>query len=390
MGAAAVAITAARSPLVELPTVSDPVVSVVIVTHGASPVVFDAVSALRRHTPELPFEVLVVANPDNGQRSSELLHRSTSGVRLVEPEVNLGFGGGNHLGAGLARGELVAFVNPDLIVTEGWLPPLVRALDDPAVAIAAPVLLHRDGSVQEAGQVIFADGGTDPICGPRLFPGDRSVLFARDVDYASAACWLIRRSTYHELGGFDPAYHPAYFEDADLGLRVEAAGLVTRLVTDRPVVHLLGGGGDTPASTAIAMRRVFEQRWAATLAAHCARPTAPAEALAARDRRCRQRTLVLLSTGDLPAEEVVGAIDEVGRAAAERPRDRVTLAVDRLVDAERHRRRWCPQGLELVVGSLEPLLAARRRWATEVRWLGEGAAVLAASVAGSAPWAGGR
>lgn len=390
MARPAVETTAARSPLVEVPVAAAPLLTVVIVTHGESPVVLDAVSALRRHTLEHPYEVLVVANPDGTQRSSELLRRTTSGVGLVEPEANLGFGGGNGLGVELARGDLVALVNPDVIVTEGWLPPLVRALGDPAVAIAAPVLLHPDGSVQEAGQIIFADGGTDPIGGPRLFPGERSVLFARDVDYASAACWLLRRATYHELGGFDPAYHPAYFEDADLGMRVEAAGLVTRLVTDRPVVHLLGGGGDTSVETALAARRVFEERWAAILPTRCARPATPADALCARDRRCHRRTLVLLSASDLPAAEVADVVERVGRAAVERPRDRVSLAVDRLVDAERHRRRWCPQGLELVVGPLDEVLRVRRRWATEVRWAGPTAAALAERVAGSTAWADGR
>jgi len=267
------------SVLIDWPRVDAPAVSAVVVTYGDAVVrsgtLLRTVAALKRHHRRdvLPTEVVAVVHPDpSGATAAAWLRATTRGVHIVEPGRNLGFGGGCDAGIARARAEVIALVNPDLEVTEGWLEPLVAALDDPRVAIAAPPLLNPDGTVQEAGQVIFSDGGTEPIGGPRLWTGDRNAIwFDRDVHYASAACWVLRRATYDRLGGFDPAYFPAYFEDADLAMRAAQQGLVTRLVVARPVVH--HHDDPTPAAQALAQasRRVFERRWARELTLQPAR-----------------------------------------------------------------------------------------------------------------------
>ena len=370
-------VTAARSPLVVWPRVGDPVVSVVVVTHGPAPTLLATLAALSRHhrPGELPTEVIVVVHPDaTGADAQGWLEESSAGIALVTPGENRGFGGGNGLGVEVACGEFLALVNPDLVVTEGWLEPLVAALEDPAVAIAAPVLLHPDGRIQEAGQVVFADGGTDPIGGPRMFDDDRAVMFDRDVDYASAACWVMRRDLFVSLGGFDPAYHPAYFEDVDLALRAEAAGYVTRLVVDRPVVHDHATTAPSEATLALARRsrQIFEQRWAEVLRRHVARPddgiVNEALALAARDRTCAHRRLVVAgpnATGDVDAY-----LDEVATLARNRPRDRITVVMDPATCDVRARESWyrrlAPAGAELVIGDPLDVLERRRSWCTAV------------------------
>ena len=119
--------------------------------------------------------------------------------RVIQAGENLGFAAANNLAVAETSSEFIGFLNPDLELTEGWLPPLLAALEDPAVAIAAPVLLHTEGHIDEAGQVVFSDGGSLAIGGAD-WPGGRdsypTVMFDRDVDYASAACWAMRRSTF--------------------------------------------------------------------------------------------------------------------------------------------------------------------------------------------------
>lgn len=288
--------------MINWPVMADPAVSVVVVTYGdtvaQSGTLGRTLAALSRHHRRrlVPLEVIVVVHPDDtGASTSAWLHANTQGLRIVEPGRNLGFGGGCDAGIAAARAEVIALVNPDLEVTQGWLEPLVAALDDPEVAIAAPPLVHPDGSIQEAGQVIFADGGTEPIGGPRLLSDDReAVWFSRDVDYASAACWVMRRNVYFRLGGFDPAYHPAYFEDADLAMRAQQAGLVTRLVIDRPVIHHHDPPTPTAQALAQASRVVFQRRWAQVLGGHVARPADGIldrhTMMAARDRPARLRS----------------------------------------------------------------------------------------------------
>ena len=351
---------------VDVPPCTEPVVSIVIVTYGTDDVVLDALTAVARHT-TVPHEVIVVDNPAPGRSTRDLLRTTTAGVTVVTPDENLGFGGGCDAGVERARGDLVCFLNPDVIVTEGWITPLMAALDDPVVAVAAPPLLDPDGTLQEAGQAVLADGFTMAIGGPELFPGDTGQLFDRDVDYASAACWLVRRDEHLERGGFDRRFHPAYFEDADYGLRVERAGQVTRLVAARPVVHLRGGGG-AGRDYELSSRALttFRELHAEELLGRPQRPDDTAGALALRDRRCRNRVLHVAREPD--GERVAECFRAALHAAERAPRDRVTFVTD-------HRDSLTPTelaaarraGLEVVVVSeVDVFVASRADWATQV------------------------
>ena len=342
--------TAASSPRIAIPGAdTEPLVSIVIVTYGTGPIVVDALDALERHTAS-DHEVIVVDNPpsDGRSRSAEML-RPIASIRLIEAGQNLGFSGGNNLAAQHASGEFLCFLNPDVIVGAGWLEPLVAALGDPAVGIAAPVLVNRDGSLQEAGQLVYDDGCTAAVGGPEVMPGDWSNAFCRDVDYASAACWVVRRDEFLALGGFDERYRPAYFEDVDYALRVEQAGQRTRLVADVPVVHEHGSGASSK-TVAIAERSrdTFRSRWVHELARRPSRPDDRWTAIDNRDRLAQRRSLTVAWIADCGRRRWEQALDDAADDAARRPRDRVTLLTDRDPTPERAAaaRR---SGLEVVV-----------------------------------------
>lgn len=254
-------VTGSPAPVATFPPVDEPDVSIITVTFGTGPVVVEMLRSLAAAAEHggPSFEVIVVdhPHPDVGDRTITDLRLSTAGVHVVQPATNLGFGGGCEAGALTARAPVLAFVNPDVEVPPGWLAPLVDALDDPDVAISAPVLVDRDGTVQEAGQRLDATGATSPI---RVAPSS-STGPVTTVDYASAACWVVHRSTHERLGGFDPMYHPAYFEDVDLALRARADGRRCVVVHDVRVVHHGGGGVPGEAAPASAQRELLRSRW---------------------------------------------------------------------------------------------------------------------------------
>lgn len=351
-----------------------PVVSIIIVTYGTGPVVLEALDAVARSTP-IAHEVIVVDGlpPDPQSRTSRLLGDRTD-IRLIEANDNLGFAGSNELGVEQAHGELLCFLNPDVIVGPGWLEPLVGALDDPVVGIAAPVFLNDDGSLQEAGQLIFADTFTSPVGGPDVMPGDDVNVFSRDIDYASAACWLVRRSEHVARGGFDRRYHPAYFEDADYALRVEAGGQRSRLVADVPVVHRRGQGtGHREATVGQATHARFCSMWAERLAEQPQRPSTDATVIVGRDRLVDRRIVVVAWSDRTTEAEFSAAFDRAVLRAADMPRSRVTLLTDVRVTAEQ-RANARAAGLELVVAppDRESAEAARSATADEIVRIGSG------------------
>jgi len=282
---------------------------------------------------------VVVTQPDEtGERA--IVPSTAREIRIDE---NLGFAGANNLAVAETSSEYLAFLNPDLELTEGWLDPLIEALNDPAVAIAAPVLLNNHGDIDEAGQAVFSDGSSLAMGGSHWpeFPNSyASMMFDRDVDYASAACWVMRRSTFNELGGFSTAYYPAYFEDNDFGQRAQHAGYVTRLVSARPVVHHHEGASADRRALAERSRATFESTWSEHLRSKPDRSVLDTDASLVRDHLCATTNVEHVTSRN------IGACAE--RAAAD-PRNRYIAVIDENDDVPLHllRRQHAAHGLEI-------------------------------------------
>jgi GT2 family glycosyltransferase len=257
MTVAGVLVTGSPAPAADVPPADRPLVSVIVVTYGSGRIAIDTLRSLVRSIGDIDYEVVVVDNlhPRQPERTARELALFTRGVRLVRPGRNLGFAGGCEFGVLHSRGDVLAFANPDITFPTGWLARLLAALDErPSPAIVAPVLVDPDGSVQEAGSTIDWEGSTTRL---RSAPG--TAVFP--VESQSAACWLMRRSDHELVGGFDPAYHPAYFEDVDLALRVCAFGGTVAVHGEVRVVHHTGTGTPDAAPPAHANKATLRATW---------------------------------------------------------------------------------------------------------------------------------
>jgi GT2 family glycosyltransferase len=132
---------------------------------------------------------------------------------------------------------------------------LLELLDGESSTLVAPVLLDSDGSVQECGQILYADGTTRPR---RILPEDRAPFVA---DYASAACWVLPTALFRRLGGFDRRFHPAYFEDVDFVLRLHAAGGRCVVHPGVSVFHHTGRGTPDRPPAAHIQRELLIAKW---------------------------------------------------------------------------------------------------------------------------------
>ncbi len=231
-------VTNSPAAVASIPGHATPEVSVIFVTFGTGQIVVNALATLAATMPaDIAYEVIVVDNPHDSYpgRSMRWLALATSGVHVVQPDRNLGFGGGCGAGVEHASGRTIVFANPDIEFQAGWLPPLLATLDVPNVVpnvvVAAPVLMNTDGTVQEAGVWIRDDGWAHFN---RDAPDAGELL---EVVHASAACWVLRRDTFESLGGFDEAYWPAYYEDIDLVFRARERGLRVVVHGSSQVVH---------------------------------------------------------------------------------------------------------------------------------------------------------
>jgi GT2 family glycosyltransferase len=285
--------------VIRFPKVARPDVTVVMVTYNRWDLARQALSLLAEVT-EPRYEVVIVDNASTDGTIDEL--GRIEGARILRNSSNLGFGPANNQGAAMARGRHLLLLNSDAWVRPGWLEPLIETADaEMGVAAVAAKLLYPDGRLQEAGSILWRDARVRNY-GDGDVPNRPEYLFRRTVDYASAACLLVRRSAFVEVGGFDPRFAPMYCEDVDLCLALaHRHGQV--VYQPRSVVeHVRGasGSGGVKAARIERNRRLLRARWRRLLDR---RPpeswrVEPSGILGGRDAMTCERVLVL--TGPRP------------------------------------------------------------------------------------------
>lgn len=266
-------VTASPSPRASVPRHDAPRISFISVAYGTGPIIVESIASLSESLADsdIAYEYLVVDNAHTEAANRTLNHLllATEGVRVVRTERNLGFAGGCEMGVLHTSGDILAFVNPDVLFQPEWLDPLLQHLDDRGVSIVSPVLLEPDGSVQEAGYRLFSDGSVAPVL--ERPAADETLR----PDYASAACWIMRRVEHERLGGLAPDYFPAYFEDVDFALRAAELGGGTLVVGASTVVHVHSGSTpDTEVPNVSRQRDTLLRQWPSVALRQPAVPTA--------------------------------------------------------------------------------------------------------------------
>jgi len=216
----------------------------------------------------VPFEILCV---DNGSDAKSLaqLRAAEVPICLLELSDNKGFGVANNMAANEARGEYLLFLNNDAFLKPHTLREMLFAFQTHGdCAAVGPVLRYPDETLQEADCSIQPDG--HPI---RHGRGDanydlKSLPRFAPVDYVSGACLLMKRADFLEIGGFDPVFSPAYYEDTDLCMRLGAKGKKVYLASRAVCYHIENAtshsaeSAEWTAQQAEKNRIIFLERWA--------------------------------------------------------------------------------------------------------------------------------
>ena len=329
--------------VIAFPQTDRPRVSILILTQDQLEHLGGCLAALERtiDAERTPYEVILVFNGTE-PRAAQTFLKSINGVHAHRLALNLGFGGGNNYAAARARGEFLVFLNDDAQVEPGWLDALLDAARAyPNAGAIGSRILFVDGSLQEAGGIIWSDGSTRPL-GRGARPGSLAFTYLRSVDYISANGLLVRRADFETLGGFDPRYFPAYYEDTDLCLGLRHRLGRELLYEPRAVMrHVEAASTQDNAFRSFLFRRnqaLLCEKWAQVLPQYAApepeSPIAVANAVLRR-RGSPTRVLVIddrlpdpgmgsggLGSGFVRAQELFAELGAAGMAVTIYPSDR--------------------------------------------------------------------
>ncbi len=254
-----------------IPATDDPVVSVIIPTYGQLDYTLRCLTSIMQNMPVAPIEVIVVDDAWPMPESEASPLQAVGGIRLIRNDINLGYLRSCNKAAAQAHGAYVYFLNNDTEVMPGWLDPMLSLLRDrPDAGAIGAKLLFPDGSLQEAGGIIWRDASGWNF-GRHEDPNKPLYNYVREVDYCSGAALLVGRDMFLGMGGFDERYAPAYFEDSDLSFRLRQIGLKTLYQPASRVIHYEGVSHGRDVAVGIKAyqvvnRRTFIETWGNVLA----------------------------------------------------------------------------------------------------------------------------
>ena len=228
---------------------SEPRVSAVVVSYNSAAYLPDCVRSLRSEGVD---EVVVVDNASS-DASVQTVLATDPAVDVVETGGNLGFGSAANRGVARTEGDYMLILNPDTVVEPGTVKALVEALvRDPGLAVVGPRMENVDGTLYPSVRrfpnmgVAFGHAFLGLVWPRNRFTRSYRMLDwdhdrpAADVDWVGGACFLVRRSAFDAVAGFDEAYF-MYVEDVDLCWRLGRAGWRIGYEPAGRVVHVLAG-----------------------------------------------------------------------------------------------------------------------------------------------------
>jgi GT2 family glycosyltransferase len=254
------------------------VVSVIVLNYNGRQWLTGCLDALAAQSGAPPFETILVDNASH-DGSAAFVRSRYPGVRLVESPVNLGFAGGNNLGARHSTGELLVFLNNDTVASPDWLSRLSGALEArPSFGLATSRLVRMDDAsvIDSAGDGYLHAGGAFKR-GHGRPAADFEV--SGEVFGACGAAFAIRRELFERLGGFDETFFMVY-EDVDLSYRARLLGFRCWYAADAVVRHAGSAtlGRASPAAVFFGQRNL-EWTWLKNTPASMLWRTAPAHML---------------------------------------------------------------------------------------------------------------
>ncbi|NDW17584.1 glycosyltransferase family 2 protein [Dysgonomonas sp. 216] len=219
-------------------------VSIIIVNYNTEKLLSDCLKSIYSHTKDIEFEIIVV---DNNSKKGSLLSviESFPKVNFKLSDKNLGFGAANNIGACIAKGEYLFFLNPDTILLNDAVSILFKYMHEhPGVGVCGGNLYKADMSPNSSYYTTdFLTLEYNIIFNRKWLIGFNHTGNPLDVNVIVGADLFIRKSVFEQVKGFDKDFF-MYFEEVELCDRVRKTGYKITSVPDAQIIHLQGASAE--------------------------------------------------------------------------------------------------------------------------------------------------
>jgi N-acetylglucosaminyl-diphospho-decaprenol L-rhamnosyltransferase len=185
-------------------------------------------------------------------------------IKLVRNPFNIGFAKACNQGAKYGDSEYILFLNPDVRLYEDSLDKPIEFMEreeNKSIGIVGIQLVDDKGEVAKScakfptfWMFLTKILGLHHLFPPGLFPiyymYENDFSHSQFVDQVSGAFFLVRKSLFKELGGFDERFF-VYFEDLDFSLMARKIGYMSYYLASVKAYHK--GGGTTEQAKGITL-----------------------------------------------------------------------------------------------------------------------------------------
>lgn len=226
-------------------------VSIIIVNYNTRELTIQCLRSIYEQTTGLEFEVIVVDNAST-DNSCTSIKTNFPNVFLIESDENLGFGKANNLGANIAKGKYLFFLNSDTILLNNSIYILFQFNEIYGnklnIGVSGGILLDENRiETGSFGPLPTKMNTLKLILGflPRftkMTPIELTYFQTNEyleVGYITGADMFISKFVFQNIGSFDPIFF-MYYEETDLQLRLKNKNFRNYIVDKTQIVHLEG------------------------------------------------------------------------------------------------------------------------------------------------------
>lgn len=185
-------------------------------------------------------------------------------LRLIELERRCGYSKANNFGVRESSGEILVFLNSDVLPTKGSVNALVRHVQFCAKIGAAQgkLIFPQNGLIQSTGHLFFGYKNAHVYTGCEC--DDPLVQLSNTRQALTTAFCAIPRDVFWEHGGFDEIYYNAY-EGMELTLKISNSGKICSYFANASAFHVVGGSRDNLDFDDNVSGHIFWERWKTTI-----------------------------------------------------------------------------------------------------------------------------